>query len=701
MGAHLSGEEFMRRWKAESQFLASLEHPNIPALLDSGVSESGHPYMVVDYVPGEPINEYCDRRKLAIEDRLRLFLDVCQAVQYAHRALVLHRDLKPSNILVTSDGVVKLLDFGTATGLAENGNATVTRAKMLTPRYASPEQLRGDRPGVAGDVFSLGVVLYELLTGAWPFGDPNSVLSELRRASGHASPADPASAITEAAAEARSVSVKRARHLLAGDLSAILFKSLDSDSAQRYATVAELSAEIDRYLQGMPVEAHLQTPWYRAGKFIRRRWALVVSAAIFILGLSSAALLAVHQAAVAREQARKALEEADKANRVTAFLRSMLNSAFLAGGPDTTVVQMLNAAEVNIAKSWSGDPLAEATLRSDLGASYVTLSQSERARAELQKAVVLFESLKRYADAADAWFVLGINEQGTDGRIRSASELYARALEDLDRAGADAPALLRYRATVFRAGVLISLYDLKDARSSLSQALDFASRERQIPISQLPPAWTHLGETFLEEGRYAEAEALFHKAIDADIHASDAWTGLARSSLLQGNPASAVEYARRNRDLALGENQDHLANAAETEVTYARYLAEAGQTSQAAALIARALPSIRRQYLRGFMLASHVESAARVFSLAGRWKEAADLAREAAAGCDVAQLPQIHPLRAAAMQDLGTSLVGLKDYSAAVPVLRDALTADRQLGPIYRGAAGRMEGLLAQMTGKR
>ena len=205
MAAHLAGDDFLRRFRTEAQFLASLEHPNIPTLLDGGVSPSGHPYLVVEYVEGETLDRYSDDRKLGIEARLRLFLQVCQAVDHAHRNLILHRDLKPANVLVTTDGVVKLLDFGTASLLEEGPSVTVTRARMLTPRYASPEQLRGERPGVTGDVFSLGVILYELLTGAWPFGDPDSVMSGLRRAAGHAAPTAPSSAVTAEAPALRSL----------------------------------------------------------------------------------------------------------------------------------------------------------------------------------------------------------------------------------------------------------------------------------------------------------------------------------------------------------------------------------------------------------------------------------------------------------------------------------------------------------------
>jgi serine/threonine protein kinase len=315
MAAHLAGEDFLRRFQTEGQFLASLEHPNIPALLDGGVSPSGHPYLVVEYVEGESLDRYSDVRKLGIEARLRLFLQICQAVDHAHRNLILHRDLKPANVLVTAGGVVKLLDFGTASLMAEGPGVTVTRARMLTPRYASPEQLRGERAGVTDDVFSLGVILYELLTGAWPFGEPDSVMSGLRRAAGHATATAPATAVTAEAPGLRSLSREKLRQTLAGDLSAILLKALENEPARRYSTVGELSSDILRFLDGRPVEAHPQTLVYRTRKFVSRHWLALSAAAVFVLGLSAATVLAVRQAQVAKAEARKARDEAQKSAR--------------------------------------------------------------------------------------------------------------------------------------------------------------------------------------------------------------------------------------------------------------------------------------------------------------------------------------------------------------------------------------------------
>ena len=200
MASHLGHGEFLRKFQTERQLLASLNHPNITRLLDGGVTAAEEPYLVMEYVDGEPLDRYCDGHVLGVDERLRLFLQVCEAVDYAHRNLIVHRDLKPSNILVTGEGTAKLLDFGTASLLDENLEVTVTAARMLTPRYASPEVLLGERANPSSDIFSLGVILFELLTGAWPFGKPGSVVSELERATRDVAPVAPSGAVTGQAA---------------------------------------------------------------------------------------------------------------------------------------------------------------------------------------------------------------------------------------------------------------------------------------------------------------------------------------------------------------------------------------------------------------------------------------------------------------------------------------------------------------------
>jgi len=299
---HLRTTFLAELFRAERQILADLNHPNITRLLDGGVSTTGDPYLVMEYVEGQPINRYCDERLLPVVDRIRLFLQVCSAVEYAHRKLVVHRDLKPGNLLVTADGAPKLLDFGTAKLLLSASDSTTTRFGAMTPRYASPEQLRGEPVSTSMDVYSLGVMLYELVVGKWPFGDPDSPIAGLERAVRDVDPAPPRAAVTVESARLRSTSQSKLARLLDGDFRSVVSKALETDPRRRYASVEQLSEDLRRYLAGQPVLAHEQTLFYRSARFAQRhRWRLALGAAIGA-GLGFSAFTALQQ--YGREQRR-------------------------------------------------------------------------------------------------------------------------------------------------------------------------------------------------------------------------------------------------------------------------------------------------------------------------------------------------------------------------------------------------------------
>jgi len=256
LGANLRDEFFTDRFALERQLLANLSHPNIATLLDSGISTEGDPYLVLEYVDGTRIDEYCDDRRLPVRDRLRLFQQICGAVEFAHSRRIIHRDLKPSNILVTQEGTVKLLDFGTAKLVeAADRENTSTLFRMLTPRYASPEQLRGDVLTASTDVYSLGVLLYELVTGAWPFGDSQSVIAGLERAVREVEPRMPGDVITDVAASARSTTKENLSSETGGDLWRVISKAIQSEPDRRYASPDDLAADLERFLKGISVHA--------------------------------------------------------------------------------------------------------------------------------------------------------------------------------------------------------------------------------------------------------------------------------------------------------------------------------------------------------------------------------------------------------------------------------------------------------------
>ncbi len=308
------------RFKNERQILATLDHPNIARLLDGGTTEEGMPYLVMELIEGRPIGEYCAANKLSISDRLALFMQVCAAVQYAHQRLVIHRDIKPGNILVTADGVPKLLDFGIAKIMdveSESSEAerTLTMFRILTPRYASPEQVRGEPITTASDVYSLGVVLYELLTGRSPYPKNSGTSKETAHAVCEIEPVRPSIAVRQGKAATRSSAddesasrepagppPEKLAKQLRGDLDNIVLMALRKEPERRYASVEQFSEDIRRYLATLPVAARKDTPRYRASKFIARHKAAVIAAVAVALTLVAGLVITVREARVAQRR---------------------------------------------------------------------------------------------------------------------------------------------------------------------------------------------------------------------------------------------------------------------------------------------------------------------------------------------------------------------------------------------------------------
>jgi len=347
LAPHSVGPAFVERFHREQHILASLDHPNITRMLDAGLSENGQPYLVMEYVDGVHLDAYCDARKLGIAERLQLFLRVCDAVAYAHRNLIVHLDLKPSNILVTSDGTVKLLDFGTSKLIEPDSLLTTT--VMATPAYASPEQLRNEPVTTSCDIYALGAVLFELLAGSRP-GHGASVAVMIERAIREQEPDRLPDAVTGAAAEDRGLSENRLRQLLAGDLATIAQKCLNPRPRDRYPSIDSLITDIQRYLGGRPVLARPQTALYRFSKFIRRHRGAAAATL-----LAAMALLASLGYAGWRQQ--QALRQGQRALRMQTFMYRLfkLANSNYTGKPSATVPEFL-ALGVKILPEYIKDP---------------------------------------------------------------------------------------------------------------------------------------------------------------------------------------------------------------------------------------------------------------------------------------------------------------------------------------------------------
>ncbi|HET7216574.1 MAG TPA: protein kinase, partial [Vicinamibacterales bacterium] len=411
------GVEIQQRFLRERQILARLQHPNIARLLDGGVTADGRPYFAMEYVAGEPITLYCDRRRLDVNKRLDLFIAVCDAVQYAHQNLVVHRDLKPSNTLVTADGEVKLLDFGIAKVLHEpdeggNGDPTLTRlgSGPMTPEYAAPEQVRGDPVTTATDVYALGALAYELLTGRGPHRLTRLTAAEVERVIAEGDVDRPSAAIARSrpiadgrtaddVAAARATDGPRLRRQLRGDLDTIVMTALQKDPARRYASAGALVDDLRKYQGRMPIAARPDSVSYRASRFVRRH-AIGVAATALVLASLVAGLIGTAW------QARVASREALKAREISQFLASLFEVADPArtNGRDVTAKDLLDRGAARVETELADQPDVQADMLVLLGKIYRDLGEYDRAQPLLERAVALRTSVfgRDTARTADA-----------------------------------------------------------------------------------------------------------------------------------------------------------------------------------------------------------------------------------------------------------------------------------------------------------
>jgi len=393
------------RFRREGSVLARLTHPNIARLLDAGVSATGLPYLVLEYIAGLPIDEWCDARRLSVDARLRLFQQVLDAVAHAHANFIVHRDLKPANILVTNDGTVKLLDFGIAKLLEEGGAASSTltgaHESLFTYRYAAPEQIRGEHITTATDVYALGVILYELLAGRHPTSEECTTPASHIVAVLNAEPGQLSRAVTasgshtadEAArlAEARDASPERLHRVLAGDLDNIVSKALKKDPAERYATVSAFAADIQHHLDHEPVSARADSFRYRAGKFVRRHRVAVSVAALLLAALIGGVVRE-------RQLRDRAQMEARKAVAVEQYLVSIFGAVdpFARTGEkpnETSARALLDRGADRIDTAFASQPDVRAELQGALGRVYANLGVYDRATVQLRSSLAARRAL--------------------------------------------------------------------------------------------------------------------------------------------------------------------------------------------------------------------------------------------------------------------------------------------------------------------
>ena len=530
-------EAVLHRFQQERQILAWLQHDGIARLFGGGVTEDGQPYFVMEFVEGEPITAYCDTHRLSVSERLRLFLAVGEAVRYAHRNLVVHRDLKPSNILVTVDGHVKLLDFGIAKVLSEGHEAlslTQTGARMMTPEYAAPEQVRGQPVTTATDVYSLGVVLYELLTGHRPYRFDRPSLVEVERvvceheperlstAVGHVEEVPHRDGTTETitprqVSEARATQPDRLRRRLRGDLDTIVQKALRKEPERRYSSTDAFLDDIKRHLEGFPIAAKRDAIGYRMRKFAGRHQVGVVASALVLLVLLAGLAGTVWQSRIAAKEARKVEE-------VKTFLVSLFEKSDPAtsSGMDVTAREMLDEGAKRIKAELAGQPEVQAEMMSVIGEIYVGLDLYDEAGPLLDQALALRRGIHgpSHPDVAaslDAKASLLAALGKRDEAERLCRDALAMRRKLLGPSHPDVAetltnlALLLYRNSVYNA-------DQAEANGEVEklyqEALAILRRHYGEEHTSIANALNGVGLLYHDQGRYDEAEARFREALD-------------------------------------------------------------------------------------------------------------------------------------------------------------------------------------------
>jgi serine/threonine-protein kinase len=564
--AGLLGSEMRTRFRSERQILAQLDHPSIARLIDGGTTDAGTPYLVMEYVDGQPITAWCEARRLPVEDRLRLFREVCGAVQYAHAHLVVHRDLKPSNILVTEDGTPKLLDFGIAKILADEAElgytVPVTRAaeRLMTPEYASPEQVRGEPVTTGSDVYALGVVLYELLAGRRPFAFDRGNLSEIERR------------VTEEAAPAPN---------LGDDLDNIVLLALDKDPARRYASVEHFSEDIRRYLDGLPVVARPATLRYRAGKFVRRHRAAVAAAMAFIVLLAAYAVtMAVTASRLARERDR-ALTAEREAQQVSSFLTQIFEIADPSEqrGRTITAVEILDQGAARIQKELAGQPRVQAALMDTIGRVYQNLGAYDAAARQFGLAL----DIRRLELGEDALDTLQTKNNAAEilreqSRFKEAEALHREVLAARERLLP--PGDPKMAETLNNLALVLQQSNrFTEAEPLYARALDIRRRALGERHEDTTVTMSNLGQTWTRLGRLAEAEAIYRKVLE-----------IRRAELGADHPRTL------NSMHVLGGVLDDTGDFAEAEALYRDALAQRrrilGPTHPATAMTANNLASL-------------------------------------------------------------------------------------------------------------
>ncbi len=600
----LAGRGGEERFKREGTILGRLSHPNIAELVDAGVSSSGQPYLVLEYVDGEHIDLHCDQRKLDVDARIYLFLDVLLAVAHAHSNLIVHRDIKPSNVLIRKDGQVKLLDFGIAKLLQGEGETsevtllTVGDSGLMTPAFAAPEQVTGGAVTTATDVHALGVLLYVLLTGQHPAGSDSRSTAELVKAIVDLEPARPSVVVTSPKATAqlttsraaqRATTPEKLARVLQGDLDTIVGKALKKVPGERYPSVTALADDLRRYLRHEPISARPDTLAYRAEKFIRRNRVAVTLTALAMAAILAGLIGTITQARTAQRQRDFALRQLDRAEAINNFNQFILSDASVSGKP-FTAKELLDRAQHTLERQ-HGASSNRAELMASIGMQYNALDEAAAAHHVLDEAYTLSRGVSDPGVRATASCYLA----GTlvrDGEMDRAESLFQEAMRELP----DEPQFVFVRVECLEMGSQVAR-ERGDGREGIAR---MESAQRVLHGSPFDSDWleveilVELGEAYRVAGQNSKAVSVFEKVDPLLASMGRDETGFAQvlyndwALALErlGRPLESEKLFRQSIRLSVEEDPTILNNYAQTLRALGRWK-EAKDSSEQAYRIAQ------------------------------------------------------------------------------------------------------------------
>jgi eukaryotic-like serine/threonine-protein kinase len=681
LNAALVGRAGEERFKREGTILARLTHPHIGRLVDAGVSSTGQPFLVLEHINGRHIDRYCDDERLGIEDRIRLFLDVQSAVSHAHASLIVHRDLKPSNILVTASGEVKLLDFGIAKLLEDGteGHAVtlLTHAgdMAMTPKYAAPEQVTGGAITTATDVYALGVILFELLSGQHPTGADAKTPAEFVKAVTEREPLR-----LSAAAAARGVNPAKLR----GDLDTILAKALKSDPAERYASVAEFADDLRRFLSHEPIAARGDALGYRAAKFARRHHRVV--AAVAVIATLVVSLVVFYTTRLSTERDRARLEAARSA-KVSELLIGLLTTADPYRTPDPNSQSPLEIGAQRIDTELAGEPALQARMFTMIGRTYERMGLHAKALPLLERALAIGRRTfgEEHVTVAQSLNDLGVlyRQQGNltkaEPLLRESLTVRRRLLGAEDK---DVAVTLVELARVLNDGGRSDEAEPHIRESLAIRRKVFGEEHRETAVSK-----AELGRLLMRRGDLAAAEPFLRENVATTVrtlgadhpNSAAAKSTLAFLLMTKGDPAAGEALLREsvavNRRVFGPTGLEYAVslNSLATAVEWQGRLAEAQALFEETLRVAQPQLGDAHPRVQGYIV-----NLARVQIARGRGAETESSLRAVLAECE--KLYPAGDWRIAQAQSLlGAALLAQKRYAEAEPLM---VAADRGLPPV-------------------